>query len=946
MTGNVNDNLIIGNDGNDVLSGGGGNDTLVGGSGNDVFIALAADGKHDTIVAGNGNATLLVTAGEGTASIQQSLTTDKLIFGSGMTASDVTAQVVVGASGASVVELTTSSGGSIYIENNLKTGNLRQIEFSDGSSMTLSQLLLLSNPAARVVSDVGGALGIGVVEMTLAGSAPLWAQGNELDNIIHANSGNDTLIGGSGNDTLIAGAGVDTFVGGDGSVYPGDTTFHVDVGNGALTILRSLKGDTLEFGAGIHPDDVTASDMYYGPYYGDPEGEWIRVSLANGQQIRLQVSALTYDTEVLDNVRFADGTTMSILDIQQQSPGGPSREYDVPEGVSEFHVPGIFNAIVTANNGDITITGNSAHNRLIGGAGNVTFIAGGGDTEFVAGTGENLFIARLDAHSSTFEVPRGSGDVIIKHATTTSLLVLGDGLSHQDATVSAGLGDDGSNAVRIEFANGPTITIEDNDGPSLLYAIWFDGTSTESYSLSDLLAENTHAQLSATSAESGVVPWGVLKYTLTGDADLTVTGNGLNATITGNAGHDTLKGGAGSDTLVAGTGTTDMIHGTTAGLNTTYQINGNSGDVSIDAGEADLLQFGEGITAADLTAKVYFPTSHPGLVTLIMESGAVITLTTPNDSLYVKFTDGSIVNVTSITGRAGLHTTESFTDAALPVGEHVLVLSGNDAITGTGNEGRHTIVANDAGDTLIAGTGPATLIGGAGSDRFFINSAADRIIDQYHYDDDSIFTSVDYTLPENIYHLSGTGTAHLTLTGNSSGGDIQANDYGNTLIGVGYSELHSGHGTATDTLIGSSSGAAFFINNPNTIISAQESTDNRVITNVSLTLPTHVHAMESGSETHGITLVGNDSDSLLKSYGTGETLVAGTGTAVLEQLGYSAMLIAGSARAALISSSIEDMSVQAAAARSLLQLAAAMMLLLWGARQAWLLTAQTAATTT
>lgn len=897
IVGNSKDNWISANSGNDTLTGGAGHDTLVGGAGQDVYTALAADGTDYTIIDGKGGSEFIVVAGNGKASIGQGMAIDKLVFSSGMTISDVTARMTVDASGTNIVELKTSSGGTIEVAFNHQTGNLRQIEFSDGTTTTLSKLLLRSDPAtASVLSTVGGALDNGVVEMTLSGNAPLWAVGNALDNIIRANSGDDVLIGGRGNDTLIAGSGNDTLVGGRQLVRHDVTTYHIDQGNGTTTILYSGHFDVLEFGAGIRPEDVTASVARV-----EDTAPIIHIWIGDSQHVMLEAGGY----EMLNQVKFADGTTMSILDIQHNTPGSVASIYSVPEGVTEYHVAERGDVAVTANSSDIAIFANTGYDTLIGGVGEDTLVGGGGHMVFVAGKGKTTFVVDPDDRSDTFQVALGSGDVVIKHASADSahdsILQLGEGLKREHVKATALIGGAGGNAIQLEFSNGQTITYEDNDGRALPKWVQFDGDSFSApVSISALLAENPDGHISASSGTSGSAGWGILHYTLTGNTDLVVTGNGFDETIIGNAGNDTLIGGSGHDTLVAGTGTTYMSYGANNTVGTTYQINSDSGNVRIDANYNDVLQFGAGISIDQITAKINMTSGSPSSMTLVMASGAVVVVNVADGmSLQdVRLADGSSVSMFDLINHVGSSTISSSVDTALPAGEHVLVLTGINAVTGTGNGEHHIIVANDAGDTLVAGAGSATLIGGAGNDHFIVNNTADVVIDQYT-DDDQIMTAVDYKLPEGINTLVGTGTDHLTLTGNDGYNFLQANDAGNVLIGSGFATLSSGFGTAADTLVGSSYTTTFLIHNSNTVVVAKEAASNSVVTSVDYTLPEHVHVMSTDG-TGGLTLQGNDDDSFLSTVGSNDTLTGGVGTTVLEDMGESTTLIGGDGRVAMI----------------------------------------------
>jgi hypothetical protein len=115
--------------------------------------------------------------------------------------------------------------------------------------------------------------------------------------------------------------------------------------------------------------------------------------------------------------------------------------------------------------------------------------------------------------------------------------------------------------------------------------------------------------MSPTSSVSGTVPADQHYLTLTGNDDLTVTGNALNNVIIGNGGDDTLIagsgdavliGGSGHNTFVGGAGNTTVIAGS-GGSDIHYSL--GNGDLTIkNSARADTLHFGAGIGAGDISA--------------------------------------------------------------------------------------------------------------------------------------------------------------------------------------------------------------------------------------------------------------------------------------------------------------------------------------------------------
>ncbi|MGO6840471.1 calcium-binding protein, partial [Rhizobium ruizarguesonis] len=80
-------------------------------------------------------------------------------------------------------------------------------------------------------------LGANVENLTYNGTGAFAGTGNNLDNVIIAGAGIDTLSGGAGNDTLNGGANADTLIGG-----AGDDTYAVD--NVGDSVTENANGGT------------------------------------------------------------------------------------------------------------------------------------------------------------------------------------------------------------------------------------------------------------------------------------------------------------------------------------------------------------------------------------------------------------------------------------------------------------------------------------------------------------------------------------------------------------------------------------------------------------------------------------------------------------------------------------------------------------------------------
>jgi len=130
-----------------------------------------------------------------------------------------------------------------------------------------------------------------------------------------------------------------------------------------------------------------------------------------------------------------------------------------------------------------------------------------------------------------------------------------------------------------------------------------------------------------------------------------------------------------------------------------------------------------------------------------------------------------------------------------------LTLSGTADIWGYGNELDNALTGNSgnnklfglAGDDLINGkAGADRLAGGSGDDRYFVDSYGDRVVENAGEGTDSVFTSANYKLLENVEKLTLTGTADLWAYGGAGDNTITGNSGANKLYGMG----------GNDTLVG------------------------------------------------------------------------------------------------------------------------------------------------
>jgi len=234
--------------------------------------------------------------------------------------------------------------------------------------------------------------------------------------------------------------------------------------------------------------------------------------------------------------------------------------------------------------------------------------------------------------------------------------------------------------------------------------------------------------------------------------------------LSGGLGDDTINGGAGNDVIAGGDGNDVLIGGGGAD-----SLNGSFGN--------DVLNGGAGVDSMF---------GGPGNDRFIVDH--------PSDIVEDLFGAGNDVVVASV----------SF---VLPGNVDRLTLSGGDDLNGIGNAIINTITGNggdnillglDANDvikggggndTLDGGAGDDTMTGGGGNDVFVVDSLIDVVSEAAGKGIDTVMSSVNITLPDEVENSIVTSNAGLAGTGNS---------LNNAMVGAGGGDILLGSGGADD----------------------------------------------------------------------------------------------------------------------------------------------------
>lgn len=267
LVGTANDDNAYGNSGNNTYNMGAGDDNITDKlGGDDTYIYNVGDG-HDYIIDIGGN--------------------DKILFGEGITASNLTFENRNGD-----LNINVENGdifGSILVSKYFKNDSrkIETIEFADGTTITDVSSLITG---ISVDTDYTLTEDSQIRNLYLNGDEDLSVVGNSADNHFEGNAGNGTFEGKGGNDSFYCDKG-------------GNDTYIYNVGDGYDWITDIGGNDTIRFGEGITANNVSFNQTADG-----------HLEINFGEQDGSIVIEDYFNTEVdkqIENFVFSDGTTLT-----------------------------------------------------------------------------------------------------------------------------------------------------------------------------------------------------------------------------------------------------------------------------------------------------------------------------------------------------------------------------------------------------------------------------------------------------------------------------------------------------------------------------------------------------------------------------------------------------------------------------------------------------------
>ena len=828
----IKQNLLTSTDGNDTIIGFSSDDTLNGGMGADTLIGGAG---NDTYIVDNAGDLVTENTDEGTDLIQSSisytlganienltLTGTNAITGTG----NSLANIITGNDAGST--LTGGLGNDTYVVYNPDTIIVENVNEGNDVVQSYAANYTLSND---------------IEALTLMGDAAINGAGNGMNNILGGNSaansiqggaGNDSISGGAGNDSLDGGAGDDTLMGGTGN-----DTYIFNQGDGHDTIFEddSTVGnvDTIRFGAGIAPADITFTR----------DGFDLILGIKNtSDQVTIQNWGAMWTCRI-ERFEFAEGTIWDSAQIQAQIPVLAGTENNDTLYAWDGVAQGLGgNDILYGSMGNDTLDGGTGADTLKGGIGNDTYVVDDvGDvvTEYwgegtdtvqsyisytlgsqienltllgsaaITGKGNELdnIITGNDA-GSTLAGGLGNDTYVINSLSDVIIENAGEGIDTVQSSISYTLADNNLENLTLsgtEAINGTGNTfnnvITGNSANNILDGgagedTMMGGTGDDTYivdNIYDAVIENYNEGTDLIqSSVSYTLAANVENLTLTGSTAIDGTGNELDNVLTGNSAANSLSGDAGNDTINGGAGD-DYIQGDYDIAGNDYLNGGAGDDTIIGAGGADTIYGGAGndqlhgdasnVALADQGDDYIDGGTGDNLIvgyggndTLIAADG--------NDTIFGGIGDDYIDGgdgENNLYGEAGNDVIFGGKDNDYIEGDGIDDIAGNDYLNGGAGD-----------DTIIGAGGADTIYGGAGNDQLHGDASNVALADQGDdYIDGGSGDNLIVGYGGNDTLIAGEGND--TIYGDEGDDYIDAGDGNNTIYGgAGNNKIYAGSG--------------------------------------------------------------------------------------------------------------------------------------------------------
>jgi Ca2+-binding RTX toxin-like protein len=582
------------------------------------------------------------------------------------------------------------------------------------------------------------------------------------------------------------------------------------------------------------------------------------------------------------------------------------------------------------------LEGGSNNDRLSGLAGSDTLFGQDGDDAFVGGAGADTLEGQggNDEFRYIAATDIVSGETVNGGADTDTLRFFHTGaLDFQPATVTS------IERIEFENVGG-FATIEfaaSQFGAGISNTVEITGNNEINHVQVNLTAAGAFSAAGWTFAAGWGLNGDSLDFIGSSGAD-TITGSSQGDQIRGGNGADNIDGGDGSDILIVDSN--DVVAGETLNggidpgpFHDFDTINLLSSNATTDLSVATLI----GIEALSLNIRtgviailggnqigagaITEVLSSPGdrLQSLIVNANSNVDLSavtftgwdSPNKTITINGTAAANTLIGSafadfidclggddtMIGRAGNdgYTVDNAGDAvvenpgegtdfvltfinfALPANvENLSLAAGESDLQGFGNGLVNTIFGNSGNNLIDGGAGADLMIGGAGNDTFFVDNIGDAVTEDASEGSDTVFASVNFTLPANV--------ETLVL---QDGADLQG--FGNGLVNVIFgnagNNLINGN-AAADLMIGGVGNDTYFADDPSDSAFEAANQGNDTVfasCNYGIAADVETLVMQGSGDFQGYgnnqanTLYGNAGNNLINGAGGADTMIGGAG---------------------------------------------------------------------
>jgi Ca2+-binding RTX toxin-like protein len=255
----------------------------------------------------------------------------------------------------------------------------------------------------------------------------------------------------------------------------------------------------------------------------------------------------------------------------------------------------------------------------------------------------------------------------------------------------------------------------------------------------------------------------------------------------------------------------------------------------------------------------------------------------------------------------------------LSLTEAGVTYTGTGGFTGTGNDfanvltggavgnhlygggGADVLVGGAGADWLDGGSGIDQMTGGAGNDTYYVDNAADRVVEFAGGGTDTVVsTAAFFVLPDNVENFTGAGTAALSGTGNALANLLVGNNGDDHLYGLAGNDVLQGGlgndwldgGTGDDRMAGGLGNDVYIVDSAGDVVTeaANAGTDEVRTTLATYKLAANLENLTflgagaftgTGNASDNV-MSGGDGGAVLHGLGGNDTLTGGAGADLLD----------------------------------------------------------------